>query len=233
MNRLKKLLIAQVVLAVGLAGIYLLPKTYGMRNSAIVMSLPTFVGKWHGKPLEVSTLEEESLADDTQHEKKSYRRFSPTKIGDFEFLSAFIVLSGSDMNNSIHRPERCLPAQGLALEARNGVDIKLGDGQTLSAMRLKCSRKVNGRRIPNLTYYWFTGAKNLTNSHYMRTFIDMRDRILTGTNQRWAYVTVAADYGIDGIDGLAYLTEEEADKMIQGFIAEVFDDIHKTDELDL
>ena len=230
-SRLRNLLIAQLVLVIGLACIFVLPKTHGIRDSAIIMSLPTFVGKWHGRKIEVSTQEVKSLAKDTDHEKKSYRRFSPSKLGEFEFINAFIVLSGNDMNNSIHRPERCLPAQGLVLESSSSVKIDIGNGRELTVTRLKSHLPLEDHRIPNLTYYWFTGASNLTNSHYMRTFLDMKDRIVTGTNQRWAYVTVAAEYGVDWIDGRANQTEEEADQMIREFIVDVFDSIHKEDKL--
>ena len=44
----------------------------------------------------------------------------------------------------------------------------------------------------NLTYYWFVGNNDVTNSHFERTWFDIRDRLVHGYNQRWAYITVAA-----------------------------------------
>ena len=43
-------------------------------------------------------------------------------------------------------------------------------------------------RIRHVFYYWFVGSHSLTAGHYDRTFIDMKDRLLGGFDQRWAYV---------------------------------------------
>ena len=43
-----------------------------------------------------------------------------------------------------------------------------------------------------MTYYWFVGHTDTTSSHIWRTWLDMRDRLIHGYNQRWAYITVAA-----------------------------------------
>ena len=42
---IRNLLIAQAVIGIGLSGIYLLPKTFNIRQSAIVMSLPPKPGR--------------------------------------------------------------------------------------------------------------------------------------------------------------------------------------------
>lgn len=234
MNRLKKLVIAQIILAAGLGTMYALPRTYEIRESAIIMSLPSFVGEWHGKPIEVSELEDKSLADDTDHEKKWYSRFTPGKLGEFDVVHAFIVLSGDDMNNSIHRPERCHTAQGYTIEERGEVEIDIGQGRTLKVMRLLSTRGVKDstQRISNVTYYWFTGAEAVSNGHYERTWIDMRDRLLTGSNQRWAYVTVAAEFGEGRGESIAVHTETETDVILQDFTRQLFDRIHTPMKLD-
>ena len=233
--RTRRLLTGMLLLTLGLSAMYLLPKTYGVRQSAIVMSLPLIVDDWYGRKLEVSTLEKKSLATDTEQEKAEYQRYAPDKPGEVDLLNAFIVLSGDDMNNSIHRPERCLPAQGYILESRGEKEIDLGDGRVLKAMRLVSHHSTikapNGSNMPNLTYYWFVGAKEITNGHYSRTFIDMRDRLFTGANQRWAYVTVQANFDIDWSPQIAHRTEEEADNMIGEYIKKVFMKIHKTEDI--
>ena len=43
-----------------------------------------------------------------------------------------------------------------------------------------------------LSYYYFVGHTGITGSHFERTMIDMKDRLLSGYNQRWAYITVTA-----------------------------------------
>ena len=42
-------------------------------------------------------------------------RRTPNTEDKIDVINTFIVLSGDDMNNSIHRPERCLAAQGLRI----------------------------------------------------------------------------------------------------------------------
>jgi hypothetical protein len=100
------------------------------------------------------------------------------------------------MNTSIHRPERCLPAQGWTVTDTKTVRLPTPVGD-LHATRLHNLRtvRVDSERtanIYNLNYYWFVGSKLITPSHTRRTLIDISDRVLRGTNQRWAYVTVAA-----------------------------------------
>jgi hypothetical protein len=71
-----------------------------------------------------------------------------------------------------------------------------------------------------LDYYWFIGYSDLTASHFRREYIDLTDRLLHGYNQRWAFVTVAAQvtknlapFGKD---------EEQTDAMVQKMIAQVY-----------
>jgi hypothetical protein len=81
--------------------------------------------------------------------------------------------------------------------------------------------------IPNLTYYWFVGYNQTTPSHFTRTMLDLRDRILGGYNQRWAYVTVAATV----TQGIARpeRTEAETGAMIENFIRELVPRLHRPD----
>jgi hypothetical protein len=161
------------------------------------------------------------LAKDTQFARKIYR--SPD--GDQIFVS--IVLSGDDMASSIHRPERCLPAQGYNLRSSAKEAIPVGNSQSLDTTLLKSVRLVvddagNERLMTNLNYYWFIGYNHLTPSHLQRTLWDMRDRLLFGYDQRWAYVTVTGNV----TEGLARPNRSEADtaKVIEGFTAEL---VHK------
>ena len=75
------------------------------------MELPIFVGAWMGEDAAISEREREVLAPDTRFARKTYTG----PHGDKIFVS--IVMSGDDMTNSIHRPERCLPAQGWSLQS--------------------------------------------------------------------------------------------------------------------
>ena len=103
------LLAVDLVIAIGPSAIFVLPDAPKTSPAGVVMKLPIWVGNWLGEDAAVTAKEREALAEDTQFARKLYT--SPA--GDQVFVS--IVLSGDDMTNSIHRPERCLPAQGWSL----------------------------------------------------------------------------------------------------------------------
>jgi EpsI family protein len=217
----KRLLTLEGVLLFGFGVIFLLPHARMSSPAGIAMTLPVWVGSWLGEDTEVSAKEIGALAKDTQFARKTYS--SPD--GDRIFVS--IVLSGEDMASSIHRPERCLPAQGWTLQSSKQEKIPLGDGKSLSTIVLRSARPAlddagNERLITNLNYYWFVGYNRITPSHLQRTLWDMRDRLAYGYDQRWAYVTVTANV----TEGLVRPNRSEADtaKVIQGFTAEL---VHK------
>src|SRR6266571_367156 len=185
----KRLASLQLILLGGLGLVFLIPKDVKLQPAAINPLLPEFVGDWQGVDQSVSQLERDSLGPDTQFVRKLY-----TKGIDQIYVS--VVLSGPDVNTSIHRPERCLPAQGWTVADSKKVSVSLRGG-TLRATRLENIRNVsqeNGRplNLRSLDYYWFVGHSDVTPSHYERTWIDIRDRVLKGCNQQWAYVTVVS-----------------------------------------
>ena len=55
----------------------------------------------------------------------------------------------------------------------------------------------------------------MTSSHLVRNGIDIRDRILHGQAQRWAYVTIATNVPLSG------RTEEQTAEMTEQFIREL------------
>jgi EpsI family protein len=210
----KRLLVVEIVLIIGLCSMFFLPKAPGTSPTGISLNLPIWVGDWIGEDSPVSARELEVLAKDTGFARKIYT--SPA--GDKIFVS--IVLSGDDMTSSIHRPERCLPAQGWSLQDTSQRAIPISDARSLATSRLLSVRMVEGksqrRPIKNLTYYWFVGYSDLTASHFTRTMLDLRDRTLHGYNQRWAYVTVAATV-TEGL-GRPGRSEAETAKLIESFI---------------
>jgi hypothetical protein len=139
------------------------------------------------------------------------------------------------MNNSIHRPERCLEAQGYAKIQPTTVAIDVGD-KKMKVTRLHFVRVLeDGTELPAIMYYWFVGADHLTNSHYERTLYDIKHRLIEGTNQRWAYISLLSQYGPtwaeSGALQVAPNTVEETDAYMQDFIRRTFFKIHKTDEI--
>jgi hypothetical protein len=69
--------------------------------------------------------------------------------------------------------------------------------------------------VHNLDYYWFVGADQMTSSHMVRTGIDLRDRILRGQAQRWAYVTIMTNVPLRGV------SEEEVTQIVERFIQDL------------
>ena len=218
----KRLTVLLLFLGVGLSAIFLLPKVAVTQPVGIKLELPQFVGKWYGVDQAISDRELALLAADTEFARKVYT----DATGNVIYVS--IVLSGADPDNSIHRPERCLPAQGWTIADTRTLEVPLADGKKLEVTRLHDVRQVPLRKGPivsvyNLNYYWFVGFHHLTASHLERTMLDIRDRVFKGYNQRWAYITIAADitkefvpFGND---------EAQTDVILQDFIRQIFPEL--------
>ncbi len=220
----RRLTTVVVILLVGFGSVFLLPKSGRSSPAGIAMSLPNYVGDWIGRDTEVTEREKEVLAKDTQFARKIYTNLA----GDSVYVS--IVLSGDDMTNSIHRPERCLPAQGWGLQASEVRKISLAGNKTITATKLRSGRSMerqDGTRgtLENLSYYWFVGYDDMTPSHLTRTRIDLRDRILYGYNQRWAYVTIAAI--VTNGWTTPQRSEEETAAILEDFIRQLVPDLQR------
>jgi hypothetical protein len=228
----RRLAILLAVMLGTLSLAFMLPRSEVAREAAVRMELPenlTFWTRaadgantfqyWHGAPMPVSEEEHRMLAADTEFAKKRYYLsdvdtkkplISDPRLANFAELlavQASIVLSGHDLNDSIHRPERCLPAQGfkeLKLEPR----ILKTDQGDVPITRIRAYTEIkdpntgdfvldaNGRpvRLQHVFYYWFVGSHTVTSDHYHRTLTDMRDRLVGGYDQRWAYVLLGSSF---------------------------------------
>jgi EpsI family protein len=216
---IKRLVILQLVLFAGLGSAYLVP-TQSQQPMGIIMDLPESIGQWSGVSQKISQAEIEGLAPDTSFARRLYSN----AFGDQ--IAVSIVLAGEDPDNSLHRPERCLPAQGWTIVDSRTVTMNasaLPTGQ-LKATRLHNQRKFedekgNSHILYNLNYYWFVGYTDVTPSHIDRALMDIRDRITKGYNQRWAYVTVASNI----TEGFVKFGRSEAatDQIIQSVIKEL------------
>jgi EpsI family protein len=218
---IKRLIILQLLLLVGLGSAYLVPTQAKIQPIGVSMDLPESIGLWSGVPEKITKLELEQLAADTVFARRVYTNL----FGDQILVS--IVLAGEDPDNSIHRPERCLPAQGWTILDSKIVTVGAPGlpGGALKVTRLHNEQKFqdekgNAHMVHNLNYYWFVGYKDVTPSHINRAVMDIRDRVMKGYNQRWAYVTVASNV----TEGLAKFgrSETASDQMLQGFIRELF-----------
>ena len=220
-----RLLILLLVLGAGFSAIFFLPTTAQTQPVGVKLALPQFVGKWYGTDQKISDLELTMLAGDTEFARKLYT----DAAGNAIFVS--IVLPGAHPDNSIPRPERCLPAQGWTIADSTRLQIPLASGKKLGVTRLHDVRQVplrNGDVISlyNLNYYWFIGFHHLTASHLERTSLDVQDRVLKGYNQRWVYVTVAADI-TKNVMRFGH-SEAETDTMLQDFVRQLYPEISKS-----
>ena len=231
----RRLIISFVLVLVGLGSIRFLPKSFGLKDAAVFDAFPTGLGEWQGQYRAPGEREKRVLDDATDFRKRFYYRESPDHLLQADMIDATMVLSGDDMNNSIHRPERCLKAQGFQKIQPKTVAIEIGD-KKMKVTRLHFVRTTeDGTELPAIMYYWFVGSDHITNSHYERTLYDIKHRLLKGTNQRWAYISLLSEYGPNwaekGATTIAPNTEEETDAFMQDFIRRTFFKIHKTDEI--
>lgn len=212
-----------------LSAIYFLPKVGAVAQSAVVMELPGSSGDWSLENQAASPEEIGTLAADTRFSKAICLSPRPGEVNVDGYLipdrlDLSIVLSGSDVNNSIHRPERCMPAQGHNITSSSDQTLQLANGREFPVKRL-----ISVQRMPTskerteyvkfncLTYYFFVGHDQVTNDHLGRTLIDIKDRLLRGMDQRWAYASVSMWYGkVPWIE--KEVTEAEADEKIRKFL---------------
>lgn len=233
-----KFLVLPVVLGVTLGMIYLLPKSGTIANSAVKMELPDELelsggGRaWMFSKKPATEQEITALSKDTEFSKASCSAPRPFEYDPYgnrlrDNLDLSIVLSGTDINNSIHRPERCLPAQGHHIASSTSKSLILPDGRKFEVTQLLSSRdenlappgqKENYRKFNYLTYYFFVGREQISSSHLKRTLIDMKDRLVHGMDQRWAYVSVTMPYGELPWIGKE-VSVEEADAKVTEFLA--------------
>ncbi|MDB4611645.1 EpsI family protein, partial [Akkermansiaceae bacterium] len=146
---------------------------------------------------------------------------------------------------SIHRPEVCLRAQGWTFVHENYIELQgvLPDGVALPVKEMICKRvamknpeKEGEKPTPYLNdageevilwrifYYTFFGHEAIVPGHYQRTLLDMKDRLLKGHDQRWAYATFSAyitsKHAKQGVVplGAPSFNEEETKEIIKTFL---------------
>jgi hypothetical protein len=224
-----KPLLLPVFLGIGLCSIYFLPQAGGVADSAIIMELPAHLGAWSLSPTPATKMEIETLGADTKFSKADCRAYRPDAYDNegyplVDTVNLSIVLSGYDLNSSIHRPERCMPAQGHTILGSKDVKIALSNNYEFDAKRLISIRRGTSEEsnapaeYKCITYYFFIGHDHVTNDHLERTFIDMKDRLIRGMDQRWAYVSASIYYGKLPWVRAKEVSEEEADVTLKKFI---------------
>ena len=233
----KRLWALVVVLALGFSSIWFLPEHEAMVPSLLAKELPENLDAWVSKKQPVSDAERKILAADTEFARRYYRNPEQPK---FSGVEASVVFSGKDINNSLHRPEICLRAQGWNFLSERSLEIPgvLPDGETFPVREIVCVRprvSQDGRDAlknkdgepvydKRIQYYTFFGANKIVSGHYDRTFEDIKGRLFGGYDQQWAYATfsvgVTSVYREQGFDipDEAHFNEEESREKLEEFL---------------
>lgn len=218
-----RLAILLAVVLGGLSSVAILPERKGFMPVGINLQLPESIGSWWGRDVAITDKEHQVLGPDTEFARKEYSTFQ----GDL--ILASVVLAGEDMMTSIHRPERCLAAQGWQFSPGGTRVIDIPGHGKLPVTRLKNHRTDRRRdgspmEVENICYYWFAGNRSLTPSHLERVWFDTRDRLSGGYVQRWAMMMISANitkqqkFGRD---------EAATDQLLTEFTSKLAPQIHR------
>ena len=132
-----------------------------------------------GAALDGSSLGENTiLPKDTTILKRVY-----TSASGMQYLVSAII-SGAG-KSSIHRPELCLPAQGVQMSSPTDFDVA---GRPYHAIRIDYQQDPPAQ----LVYTFFNQGGVRTASHLRRIFLDTWDRSVHNRIDRWVMVTVRA-----------------------------------------
>ena len=163
-------------------------------EAGVVMELPDKIGELYGHEQQVSDVELYILPKDTTFARKTY---GPAGTENPLRILCSIILSGAE-RRSIHRPERCLPAQGWRIDSSHTETVPLASGRHLDVTALLLEKPVvmkDGSRMMRRQYflYWFVGKGITTPYQTTRILMTYWDMLVHRINQRWAYVIVAKD----------------------------------------
>ena len=135
--------------------------------------------------LGASEAELTTLPGDTRIEKRRYIS------DDGDWFQVTLVVGGKS-KSSIHRPELCLPAQGLLMTSPRTVGV---DGVDWRIINLESA----GYATHGFAYTFFNQAGFRTSSHARRIFRDVWDRSVLNRVDRWVMVTVTASRADDAV----------------------------------
>lgn len=139
----------------------------------------------------MTSIEQDVLGADTQFVRSTYTDTAGREI------HVTLVLSGK-RRSSIHRPQRCLVAQGYTLGKSRLASLPREGRSDLSVMALDLARGSgagDGRGSETGTYlYWFVGQGRETPRHLTRMFWLAWDRIVHSVGHKWAYVSISGGW---------------------------------------
>jgi hypothetical protein len=241
---MKRFYFAPIILALTFGSVFLLPKRGAFAQSSILDFPPLEMGEWSGTKTTPSKEEVAILDKDTIFNKAEYSSYDlpelPIATGQIftPTISLSIVKSGTNVNNSIHRPERCLRGQGHLEMRSQATSINTPKGRIVNVQQINSIIPIPPKQkgedpfpIGYISYYYFVGHHQLTNDHWTRTFIDMKDRLLLGRDQQWSFVMVSFPYSLGKSAEQAEMNRKNADKKIRQLLAELTDRLVKWNEV--
>jgi hypothetical protein len=156
------------------------------------LDLPVHAVPFESTPVEITAEERDALPKDTSFGRRLYWT---VEDGATNYVMISVVLMGTD-RTSIHKPQFCLTGQGWKIEQteRDAIPMNAPKSYSLPVMKLTSTRQVNlpaGQSMPlrSVYVYWFVAEDALTADHWQRMWWMAKRLILTGTLQRWAYVS--------------------------------------------
>ena len=233
MRKVLSALAPAFILGVILSLTFFIPEKSELQFSSMSMELPLRfdLSGWYGIRKQESPEERLTLAPDTLFSKADYRLlYSNEWNKETPDVHVSLVFSGNDMNQSIHRPELCLPGQGhLRLQATD-TNLTLNNGKEVKFTRLTSFRRnesLPDKKLHYIHYYTFVGKGNIRHSHMQRTICDILDRTLKGKVQRWAYCQIGTYWSPQ-----LGTTQEDADRLIQKLICQLLPEIINWEEIE-
>lgn len=233
MRKIFSALAPAFVLGIILSLSLLIPEKAELQASSMSMKLPLRfdLPDWYGIRRQESPGERKGLAPDTLFSKADYSLlYNKEWSKQMPDVHVSLVFSGNDMNQSIHRPEMCLPSQGHLSLQTSDIALTLKNGKKIAFSRLTSHRpapNIPDKKLHFIHYYTFVGKGNIVHTHMRRVIYDILDRSLKGKVQRWAYCQVGT-YWSPHLN----ITEEDADKLIQKLICELLPEIINWEEIE-
>ena len=222
MKKILTSMLPPVVLALILSLLYVIPSHPELMSAAVSPDLPldTELDGWYGVKTQESEKERDLLASDTKFSKGLFYHINPfTFAKEHPSVSVSIVYYGYDLNNSIHRPERCLPSQGHLEVIGKDEMITLPNGRSIALRRLDSRTPIDNqqnRNLHHIHYYVFVSNSTITNSHMQRTWQDICDRVFKGKVQKWAYIQIGTYWGDE-----VGISEQKAEALLKRLTAEI------------
>jgi hypothetical protein len=132
-----------------------------------------------GSPLSrISLAELQILPEGTQIGKMTYR-WSHYKA------AVSVVMTGHE-RSGIHRPEWCLPSQGLSIQKSRIEMCQVAEGHMLPVSVLTVSSGGRG----GVFAYWFADIDHETATHWQRLNWMAYNDLILGVRRPWAYVSI-------------------------------------------